>query len=270
MALALAFGKPLFVRHCGNWLEQATAAEHFWKFSIERLAGGRNVMLATGGGPKAPSERNAAVRWIFATSLTERELARVAAVPRRAWTGPRLIAVCRQVRPKGTWLVVESLPRLVDRYPGVHLDVVGDGPAGCELREQAARLGVADRVTFHGNVDHGRVLSLLQGADLFCFPTAAEGFPKVVLEALACGLPVIATPVSVLPHLLGAGCGYLLEERSVEALVRAVGACLDDRGRYAALSSRAVSVSRRYSLELWRDTIAAHLREAWGPLKSHA
>ena len=74
MLLALLFRKPLFVRHCGNWFVQRTAAERFWKWFMERFAGGRNVMLATGGAVDRPSSRNPDVRWIFSTSLTEQEL----------------------------------------------------------------------------------------------------------------------------------------------------------------------------------------------------
>src|SRR6185369_1529040 len=49
MILAFILRKPLFVRHCGNWLNPVTTAEHFWKWFMERFAGGRQVMLATGG-----------------------------------------------------------------------------------------------------------------------------------------------------------------------------------------------------------------------------
>ena len=49
MLFAFVLRKPLFVRHCGNWFVQTTAAEHFWKWFMVRFAGGRNVMIATGG-----------------------------------------------------------------------------------------------------------------------------------------------------------------------------------------------------------------------------
>ena len=58
-----------------HWFVQETVAEHFWKWLMQASAGGRNVMLATGGAASPPSARNAANRWIFSTTLTDDELA---------------------------------------------------------------------------------------------------------------------------------------------------------------------------------------------------
>jgi hypothetical protein len=272
MLLAMAGRKPLYVRHCGNWLVQETVAEHFWKWLMQASAGGRNVMLATGGAASPPSAHNAANRWIFSTSLTDDELA-ACARPRRAprsGTG-RLIIACRQDALKGTGIVIESLPILRQRIPRISLDVVGDGPNLSEFKALARRLGVSDRVTCHGKVNHHEVIRLMQGADIFAYPTrASEGFPKVVLEALACGLPVVTTRVSVLPQLLRIGCGRLIDEAAPAALASGVEACLSDAAAYERMSRRAHETARQYSLERWRDTIGQWLEAAWGPLQSRA
>jgi glycosyltransferase involved in cell wall biosynthesis len=272
MLLAWALRKRLLVRHCGNWLVQHTAAEHFWRWFIERFAGGRNVMLVTGGGPDGPSRRNAQVHWVFSTSLTAAELVACASVRDGApQDGPRLITVARQDPEKGAGIVIRSLPLLVDDYPDTELHVVGDGPALAALRRLAAELGMERRVVFHGQLDHDQVLCQLRAANLFCLPTSAsEGFPKAVLEALACGLPVITTRVSVLPHLLEGGCGVLLEEASSAAVARAVHTSLQDPVRYRAMSERAVRTAREYSLERWRDMIGEFVCRAWGPLGADA
>jgi glycosyltransferase involved in cell wall biosynthesis len=113
------------------------------------------------------------------------------------------------------------------------------------------------------------VLQLLQQADVFCYPTAAsEGFPKVVLEALACGLPVVTTRVLVLPELLASGCGLLIDEPTPRALADAVAGVAADGDRYRAMSARAVETARRYSLENWRGEIGERLQRAWGPLRA--
>jgi glycosyltransferase involved in cell wall biosynthesis len=112
-------------------------------------------------------------------------------------------------------------------------------------------------------------MNLLKKADLFCFPTtSSEGFPKAVLEALACGLPVITTRVSVLPALVGNGAGILLENATSLEIARGVRWCLADVARYQALSSSAVLTAAQYSLERWRDTIGSVLTPNWGPLSS--
>ena len=267
--LGLLTGAPLFVRYCNNWFATRTPAERAWKWAMRRFAGGRNVMLATGGDAAPPAADSPAVAWIFATSLDEREI-RACARLRELLPGasPRLILVGRQEHGKGTGLLIESLPEIARTHPGVALDVVGDGRALEGFKRLAVRLGVEDRVRFHGNVDRATVVALLRAADLFCFPTASEGFPKVVLEALACGLPVLTTRVSVLPVLLGRGAGVLLDDATPALIAEGVRRCLADEAAYRAMSARALETAREYSLERWQEAIGAHLAAAWGPLRA--
>lgn len=267
---AMLFGKPLFVRYCGNWFVRRTAAQYFWRWLLERSADDHTVVLATGGAKTPPSDRNPNVRWIFSTSLRETELSGYAS-PRMscAPSGPRLIIAARQEREKGTGIIIESLPLLEIDYPNISLDVVGDGAALSEFRAMADRCGVTHRVRFHGKVGHAAVMELLKSADLFCFPsTSSEGFPKAVLEALASGLPVVSTRVSVLGELIGAGGGMLLEEATPTEVARGIKWCIADNRRYQSLSSAAIRTAAQYSLERWRDTIAAFLTPGWGPLRS--
>jgi glycosyltransferase involved in cell wall biosynthesis len=272
MLLAFILRKPLFVRHCGNWFVQKTISEHFWKWFIERFAGGRNVMLATGGNSEPPSRKNSSVRWIFSTSLTERELSACHTKRDRPPSDRvRLIIACRQDMEKGTGRVIESLPYILKDFPAATLDVVGDGESLGRFKSMAATLGVSQRVTFHGRVDQPTVVRLLQQSDLFCYPTAAsEGFPKVVLEALACGLPVVTTRVSVLPELIGSGGGILIDNVEPAAIARAVSEIVSDAETYKRMSASAAETAQLYSLERWRDTIAELLQAAWGkPLRCH-
>ncbi len=265
MLLAYLLRKPLCVRYCGNWFIARTAAEKFWQWFMVRTAGGRNVMLATGGDAHPPSRRNPNVRWIFSTSLTAKEIAESGET--RELTNARearLIIVCRQERGKGTDVVIEALSKLSSDFPSLKLDVIGDGEALDHFKRLASELGVSDRVSFHGKVNHDAVMKLLRRADLFCYPTGSEGFPKVVLEAMACGLPIITTRVSILPHLVGNGSGVLLEAATPEKLADAIRECLSDEKNYRGMSVQAISTASQYSLENWRDSIGAILRDAWG------
>jgi glycosyltransferase involved in cell wall biosynthesis len=128
---------------------------------------------------------------------------------------------------------------------------------------------LADRVTLHGSMSHERLLELLRQADLFCLPAdETEGFRQAVHEALACGLPVVATQGSIGPMLMGQGCGVILQESTPEAFATAVSDCLSDYARYRAMSLAALRKARRYSLERWREIIRERLEQAWGPLQS--
>lgn len=272
MLLAFAFRRPLFVRHCGNWLVQATLAEQFWKWFMETVAGGKNICLATGSHPEPPSQHNPAIKWIFATTLTEREIESCSTnreeFPRES---PRLIIACRQEKEKGTGVVIESLPILLSEFPGIAFDVVGDGSDLHNFQQLAASLRISDRVVFHGQVNHEGVIGLMRRADLFCFPTiSSEGFPKAVVEAMACGLPVITTKISSLPQLIGSGCGVLLDEPTPSIMANAVRQCLINKGKYQRMSEQAMITAKQYSLEKWRDVIGRELSATWGQLRSNA
>jgi glycosyltransferase involved in cell wall biosynthesis len=267
MMLAWAFRKPLFVRYCGNWLRPTTIAERLWRRFMEIIAGGRNVMLATGGTAEPPSQSNPNVRWIFSSTLTAAEMEELrmrqpAFEPARL----RLITVGRQQKGKGTDKLLEALPLIRQQIPQAQLDVVGDGSEVARLMRRAVELGVGGQVVFHGKLGHADVLRRLQQAHIFCFPTHSEGFPKAVLEAMSCGLPVIATPVSVLPMLLSTGGGTLVEP-SAGALAGAVLEIANSKERFDTMSARAREMARDYTLERWRDNVGKSLSAAWGPLR---
>jgi glycosyltransferase involved in cell wall biosynthesis len=119
-------------------------------------------------------------------------------------------------------------------------------------------------------VSHEKVIELMQQADLFCFPTvSSEGFPKAVIEAMACGLPVITTNISSLPQLIGNGCGVLLDEPTPSIMANAVRQCWMNKEMYQSMSEQAMLTARRYSLENWRDVIGRELSAAWGQLRSN-
>jgi hypothetical protein len=141
MLIGFLLRKPLFVRYCGNWEVQRTMAEKFWRWFMETFAGGRNVMLATGGADDPPSRRNPEIEWVFSTSLTEAELIRCGRRrDRLPGTSPRLITVSRQEYSKGIGAIIESLPLLLFEFPGSRLFVLGEGCAVAEFRRLADRL----------------------------------------------------------------------------------------------------------------------------------
>jgi glycosyltransferase involved in cell wall biosynthesis len=101
---------------------------------------------------------------------------------------PMLLSVGRLAVQKDQATLLDALARLKDRP--WRLTLVGDGPLRGDLERQAARLGLASRITFAGFVDP---LPHFAAADVFVLPSRWEGLPAVALEALAAGLPVVAT-----------------------------------------------------------------------------
>lgn len=264
MLFALLMRKPLVVRHCGNWFVQRTVAERFWKWSMEFFGGGRNVMFATGGSPEPPSSRNASLKWIFSTSLRREQISVGSARTLPQNGSIKLVIACRQEVRKGTDVVIDSMREILKVLPNASLDVIGDGSLLPALKQRTEKLGLMDKVTFQGKVEHTKVISLLRECHVFCYPTtASEGFPKVVLEALASGIPVITTRVSVLPDLISSGCGILLDSASSAELSKTVIDVCSDPVKYKEMSTKAIQTAQGYSLEDWRDFIGQTLREAW-------
>ena len=110
-----------------------------------------------------------------------------------------LISVGGLVERKGMHRVIDCLPALIGRHPGLHYLVVGSGgPEGdmrAELDAQVARLGLAGRVHFLGALPPDELNVPLSAADVFVLSTRNEGWANVFLEAMACGLPVVSTDV---------------------------------------------------------------------------
>lgn len=114
----------------------------------------------------------------------------------------RLAFVARLDHVKGVGELLEAVASMAQDQPGIHLDLAGDGPKRAEYEAMVERLGIADRVTFHGYIDQSGVAQLLATADAYVLPSFAEGVPVGLMEAQASGLPVIATQVGGVSELV--------------------------------------------------------------------
>ena len=132
-------------------------------------------------------------------------------------TSPRIFSVGRIVHQKGLDLALRALSGLKD------LDwewrIAGDGPQLDFLKLLAQELGIADRVTFLGWQSRAQLIGQYQHANLFLFPSRHEGMPNAVLEAMASGLPVIASRIAGSEELVVDGeTGMLVPSEDVDAL----------------------------------------------------
>jgi hypothetical protein len=167
-----------------------------------------------------------------------------------AWAG-------RLANGKGLETVLEAVavsPE-VDR-----VSVLGHGPARDRLVANATTLGVADKVRWLGYVsDRPTYLQLLAEADVFVFPSPAEGFPKVVLDAMAVGLPVIASPAGTLAELVSEGLFEPVPAGDPAALRAALAGLLARPSRAAELSSAGAAFAAAHT----RDAEASRLVRFW-------
>ena len=181
----------------------------------------------------------------------------------------RLLVVSRMVERKGIGNAIAALAEL----PGAELVVAGGPPAerlaghpeAHRLRRLARRLGVADRVSFRGGLDPAGLPPLYRSADVVVCVPWYEPFGIVPLEAMACGVPVVASAVGGLVDSVVDGVtGVHVPPRRPDRLAAALAALLADPARLAALGrAGARRARRRYS---W-DRIAAGTLDAYGALR---
>ncbi|MGH7392610.1 MAG: glycosyltransferase, partial [Candidatus Rokuibacteriota bacterium] len=160
--------------------------------------------------------------------------------------------------------LIRAFAGLAREHADVRLIVAGDGPCRADLETLAASLGLGDRVLLLGERrDVPRVLAAL---NVFVLPSVAEGISNTILEAMATGLPVIATRVGGNPELVEDGVnGFLVPRRDPDALRAAMARYVDDPHLAAVhgKSSRQRSVEC-FGLERMRDTYTSLYRDLAG------
>lgn len=131
-----------------------------------------------------------------------------------------IVSVARLTRQKNHSLLLQAFARLMPA-PDVQLVLVGDGPLKEELQREAATLGIVDQVRFLGVRED--VPDILAASDIFALSSDAEGNPLALMEAMAAGLPVVATAVGGVPELLTNGRdGFVVSPGDPDALAAAL------------------------------------------------
>jgi len=128
---------------------------------------------------------------------------------------------------KGHTYLIDAASQIIKKYPGVKFLFVGDGPLRSKLTEQIEQMNLNNHIHFTG-FRHD-VKELLNMFDLFLLPSLFEGLPNVILEAMACSLPIVATAVDGTPEAIIDGeCGILIPPKEPGAIVKGVIKLLDD------------------------------------------
>lgn len=165
-----------------------------------------------------------------------RRIAREA--PRRS-DGATILCVARQYPRKHIADLLRAMPLVRAAIPNAHAVVVGDGPEHASLRALAAELRLGDAVNLVGAIpDDDAVARMYHRADIFCLPSVQEGFGIVFLEAMASGLPIVATTAAAIPEVVPhRRAGLLVPPADVSALAAALIELLrnpDQRAAYGA------------------------------------
>jgi glycosyltransferase involved in cell wall biosynthesis len=158
-----------------------------------------------------------------------------------------ILTVANLRKEKAHEVLLAAAARLAPVHPRLTFQIAGDGPRLGELRALASRLGIAERVRFLGHRED--VPALLAAADAFVLPSRSEAFPNGVIEAMAAGLPVVASAVGGLLDLVEPDrTGLLVPHDDPAALAAAIASLAASPARAAALGASArEAIARRYS-----------------------
>jgi glycosyltransferase involved in cell wall biosynthesis len=183
--------------------------------------------------------------------------------PRAAGSGASSVAICyvgRLEPHKGPELLVEAMKRVVRRRRDVFATLVGEGSLRGELTRRISEAGLAPFVRLAGGVARSDVSRMLAGSDIFCLPTLREPGGLSVLEAMACGLPIITTDYGGPAHSVTEDCGIKIAPTSSEAYVAELERAIhrladrpDERSRMGANARNRVRA--HFSPQAWEERI---------------
>lgn len=165
-----------------------------------------------------------------------------------AW---RLVWAGRMAPEKGLGTLLRAVTLLIASDRDVRLTLLGDGPERPRLEAQARTLGITEAIRWEGYVgERERYLAILGESDLFVLPSLSEGVPKVLVEAMACGVPVIASAVGGIPGMLGDGQrGGLVRPADEIDLATSIRSLLEDRSTVRRFRSSGLAWAADHTAE---------------------
>ena len=166
------------------------------------------------------------------------------------------ISVAQLIKRKNHMVLIQAVAKL--RNPYFHLFICGDGVQEAELRAKAKELGVERQIHFLGF--RKDVYKISSAADLFLFASLQEGLPVAIMEAMACGLPIIASKVRGNYDLIDQEKGgYLVPPNDVDGFVKAIHIITDDKGKLEKMKRYNLKKVKKYSV----NTVVQQMAELY-------
>lgn len=169
----------------------------------------------------------------------------------------KLLFIGRLIPRKGFQRVIQALPKvraLAKRL--FEIEVVGTGAAREELDGLAEELKVSDLIRYAGTIPYDQLEKAYQSADVFVLTSLSEGMPSVILEAMGCGLPVVASNVGGNNEIVKEGeNGYLIEGEDIETLAQKLAALINDEDLRTRLGQRSREMALQYD---WKEIMGKY------------
>ncbi len=177
-----------------------------------------------------------------------------------------IIFVGRLVKIKGINYLIESMKYVHGVYPKSRLIIIGEGGERANLERLVKSSRLTDCVTFMGKISNENVPRHLVAADIFVLPSLSEGLPVVLLEAMAAGLPIIATDVRGIKEIIvDTRNGFLVEPKSPQAIAEKLSLLIESDGLSTRISEFNLYDVKKYS---WESIVLSLVKMYEGILKS--
>lgn len=162
-----------------------------------------------------------------------------------------ILTVGRLEKVKGHSYLINAFEEIKKKIPNAHLVIIGDGSERNNLEKQANDLGIKNSVTFVGEILNNDLPDYYKEADVFVMPSFYEGFGITAIEAMACGVPVVASRVGGLLEIIENGeTGILVKPKDSKEIIDAISLLLEDKNLRQSITHKAKEAARKYN---WKN-----------------
>ena len=168
--------------------------------------------------------------------------------------------MCNLRWQKNHTLLLESFVKVAQEFPNIQLIIIGSGPERDKLQNLSIDLKIQSKIHFYGQLKQDELAEMMNKSKIFCLTSSSEGFPKVILEAFSCGLPVISTDVGDCRNIIKDG-GIISESNADDYSHNVINLLKDNN--FIKYQEKAIEISKNYS---W-DNVVKKIDQAYDSLK---
>lgn len=254
--------KKGFLRYCGNWNSPKSFFNKLTIKLIKKKSSKNIISFITGASNLPPSEQNKYISWIHSTTLNIARMNEYNKLENPLLKDDiNILHVGRQEIYKGTHLIINAVEKLQHIFPQINLSIVGNGSEIENLCKMVDDKKLNDKVKFYGQVKNKDLIKFYKRAAIFCFPSKSEGFPKVIVEAMASGTPIICSNIPVLRYLINDSNGYILESLDSDNIVNGINSIIVDKNRYMKMSKKIKKDAQNLTIEKFSQKISENIND---------
>lgn len=233
----------------------------FFGLTVERIVsrlGAHNITVSQFTKEKLEKINRNTCPYVIANGI---DLSQIKRIP-PASEALDIIFAGRLIKEKNVGLLIQALAQVREKMPQIKTGIIGDGPEKEELQTSCRDTGIANNITFYGFMEYQGLIGSMKNSKIFVLPSLREGFGMVVIEAFACGLPVVAvnSPMNAARYLINEKNGIIVENDS-KSLATGITQLLDkNESSWKKMSQDATETSRSFDWE----SIVTSLQNKYG------